>query len=114
MKTKEKENLNGQEQVSKLEAIKNIIFGENIEQYDKAFKEVKEDIDAKKVFLENYIDEVRKDLEQHIDSVSTDLNIRITDLETKLEDKADSLDAKKVDKKALSKLLISLGEKIGN
>ncbi len=114
MGAKDKQLLNGEEQVSKLEAIKNIIFGENIEQYERAFKEVKEDIDTKKTFLENYIDDVRKDLEQHIDSVSTDLNIRITDLENKLADQAEALDTKKVDKKTLSKLLISLGEKIGN
>jgi tRNA U34 5-carboxymethylaminomethyl modifying GTPase MnmE/TrmE len=114
MSTKEKETLNGQDQVSKLDAIKNIIFGENMAQYEQAFKEVKEDIEAKKEYLQNYIDDVRKELEQHIDSVSTDLNIRITDLETKLEDRVAHLDAKKVDKKTLSKLLISLGEKIGN
>ena len=114
MKTKEKETINGQEQVSKLEAIKDIIFGDNIAQYEKSFKEIKQDIDVKKTALENYIDDVRKDLEQHIDSVGTDLNIRITDLESKIEDKTEALNAKKVDKKTLSKLLISLGEKIGN
>ncbi len=114
MGAKEKQVLNGEDQVSKLDAIKNIIFGENIAQYEKAFKEVKTDIDTKKEFLENYIDDVRKDLEQHIDSVSTDINIRITDLENKLDEKAEKLDAKKVDRKTLSKLLISLGEKIGN
>ena len=102
------------EQTSKLEAIKNLIFGENMAEYDSAFNDLKKDIDAKKEYLENYIDDVRKDLEQHIDSVNTDVNIRITDLETKLEDKANALEDKKVNKKQLSKLLISLGEKIGN
>jgi len=114
MGTKQKKEVNGEEQASKLEAIKNLIFGENIAEYDSTFADLKKDIEAKKKFLENYVDDVRKELEQHIDSMGTDINIRITDLESKLEEKADALDADKVDKKQLSNLLISLGEKLGN
>ncbi|WP_103865346.1 fructose 1,6-bisphosphatase [Aquimarina sp. I32.4] len=97
---------------SKIEAIKNLIFGENIAAYNSEFEKVKKEITSKKKDLEDLIDDTRKELFQAIDNLSTDLNIRITELEDNLEDKTDMLDNKKVDKKILGDLLINLGEKI--
>lgn len=99
---------------SKIEAIKNLIFGENIQQYNSEFETLKKEIDTQKQQLENYIDEVRNELMQSIDSLSTDVNIRITDLEDSLNAKTEALTEEKVDRKQLSKLLINLGEKIGS
>ena len=97
---------------SKIEAIKNLIFGENIEQYESEFGTLKKEIDKKKELLQNYIDEVRNDLMQSIDSLSTDINIRITDLEDSINSKTDKLSETKVDKRLLGDLLINFGEKI--
>lgn len=99
---------------SKIEAIKNLIFGENIEQYDSEFDTIRKEIKSKKELLENYIDEVRNELMQSIDSLSTDVNIRITDLEDSLQAKTDALAEEKVSRKELGKLLKSLGEKISS
>lgn len=98
---------------SKIEAIKNLIFGENIQQYNSEFDALKKLIDKQKAALETYIDEVRGELMQSIDSLSTDVNIRITDLEDALNEKTETLTEQKVDRRELSKLLITLGEKIG-
>ncbi|AXT61467.1 fructose 1,6-bisphosphatase [Aquimarina sp. AD10] len=97
---------------SKIEAIKNLIFGENIAAYNSEFDNVKKDISSKKKELEDFIDETRKELNQAIDNLSTDINIRITELEDNLADKVEMLDTKKVDKNTLGNLLITLGEKI--
>ncbi len=97
---------------SKIEAIKNLIFGENIAAYNSEFEQVKKDIAAKRKELRDYIEDTHKELNQAIDNLSTDINIRITELEDTLADKADMLDSKKVDKKILGDLLINLGEKI--
>ncbi|MBC6997845.1 fructose 1,6-bisphosphatase [Cytophaga sp. FL35] len=106
--------LNGTEEEasSKIEIIKNLIFGENIKTYDSEFETLKKDILDKKRILEELIEEVRQDLKTAIDNVATDVNIRITELEDKMEDKIESLDTEKVDKKLLGKLLIDLGEKV--
>ena len=112
-KTENPENGN-LDSTSKIEAIKNLIFGESIVKYDSEFDTLKKDIQNKKEVLENYIDEVRNELMQSIDSLSTDVNIRITDLEDALNAKTEALSEKKVDRKELGKLLISLGEKIGS
>lgn len=113
-KTTPKDNSEKLDSSSKIEAIKNLIFGENIEQYDSEFTTLKKDLEKKKKILEDYIDEVRNELMQSIDSLSTDVNIRITDLEDSLNAKAEALTEQKVDRKELGKLLISLGEKISS
>ncbi|NER12932.1 fructose 1,6-bisphosphatase [Leptobacterium flavescens] len=99
---------------SKIEVIKNLIFGENIEAYNSEFDNLKNDILKKKKELESLVEEVKSDLNQTLDNLSTDINIRITELENSLEEKADNLDAAKVDKETLGKLLVDLGEKIRN
>ena len=98
---------------TKIEAIKNLIFGENIQEYNSEFDNIKSDILAKKKALETLIEEVRSELIQNIDNLSTDLNIRITELESNIENKLDDLNEKKVDRRELGQLLITLGEKIG-
>lgn len=97
---------------SKIEAIKQLIFGENIEQYDSEFHTLKQEIQDRKKELEDYIDQVRNELMQSIDSMTTDINIRITDLEDALNDKTDGADKAKVNKEELGDLLIKLGEKL--
>lgn len=109
-----KGNLNGQPQnaSSKIDAIKELIFGENIQAYKAEFESVKADILAKKEELQNLISVVESDLLQNIDTLATDLNIRISDLESTLQDKIDTLDDKKADRKLIGDLLIKMGEKI--
>ncbi|MBU2995823.1 fructose 1,6-bisphosphatase [Cellulophaga baltica] len=97
---------------SKIDLIKNIIFGEDIKAYNSEFELLKADILEKKKILHELIEEVKTDLNTAIDSVSTDVNIRITALEEKLEDRIEQIDDEKLDKNMLGNLLIELGEKV--
>ena len=103
---------NSLESAQRLEAIKNLIFGENIQQIDQDFQSLKNLIDKRKEELDTYIEDTRKELMHTIDNLSTDLNIRITDLESNLDQKAALLEHKKVDRTMLGTLLVNLGEKI--
>lgn len=100
------------ESAQRLEAIKNLIFGENIQQIDQEFQAIKNHVEKRKEELEDLIDTTRKELVASIDNLATDLNIRITDLENTFNDKTDELNHKKVDRNLLGTLLVSLGEKI--
>ena len=97
---------------SKIEAIKNLIFGENIQEYNSEFEKIKGDILKKQKELSSLVDEVRTELMQNVDNLSTDLNIRITELENTLNEKADELQHTKVDRQMLGDMLVNLGEKI--
>ena len=109
---------NGQEAVtedpnsSKIEAIKNLIFGENIAEYNDEFEAIKKDLNNKKAALEDLINSTSIELNKAIDNLSTDLNIRITELEDTLEAKTSDLNEQKVDRKLLGDLLVKLGNKI--
>jgi len=98
--------------ISKIETIKNLTFGENIQQYNSEFDTLKEDILEKRKELRTLVEETNQEINILIDNLSTDVNIRITELENKLADKADNLDAKKVDKKTLGSLLVKIGNQI--
>jgi CHASE3 domain sensor protein len=100
------------ESSKRLDAIKNLIFGENIQQINQDFDSIKKMIDAKKAELEQTIEEVQTHLNAALDTMSTDLNIRITDIEKQLREDVYELNQNKVDKSQLGKLLIQLGEKI--
>lgn len=106
------DNINTTDPTSKIDAIKQLIFGENIQEYNSEFEAVKQDILNKKKELEALMDDVKAELLQNIDNLSTDINIRITDLENTLNEKAEDLNEKKVDRRQLGELLITLGEKI--
>jgi len=97
---------------SKIETIKNLIFGENIQAYDSEFELLKTDITKKSTELKVFIEETRAELNSLIDNLSTDLNIRITDLEDNLTERVDNIEAQKVDKKTLGQLLVKLGNQI--
>ncbi|WP_298498922.1 fructose 1,6-bisphosphatase [uncultured Algibacter sp.] len=112
--TKEPLNGNSNNANSKIDAIKELIFGENIQAYNSEFEALKADILSKKEELQNLISTVESELLQNIDTLSTDINIRISDLENSLNDKMDNLDDKKVNRKLLSELFIKLGEKISD
>jgi len=110
-----KEHLNGSSRnsTSKIDAIKELIFGENIQAYDIEFEALKLDILAKKEELQNLISSVETELLQNIDTLSTDVNIRITNFENAINDKFENLENEKINRKVLSDLFIKLGEKIG-
>lgn len=97
---------------SKIDAIKELIFGENIQAYNSEFEAVKADILAKKQELQDLIGTVESELLKNIDNLSTDINIRVTDLENTLNDKLSDLDDKKASRKMLSDLFIKLGQNI--
>ena len=97
---------------SKIEAIKNLIFGENIAEYNHEFETLKAEVAARRQELLEYVDSTRKELMTAIDNLSTDVNIRISDLEEALNDKADDLDHRKMNRTDLGDLLIQMGQKI--
>lgn len=108
------DNTNSNDPTSKIDAIKQLIFGDNIQEYNHEFEAVKLDILSKKKELESLIDDVKVELLQNIDNLSTDINIRITEIENGIDDKAQALEEKKLDRKLFGDLLIKLGEKISN
>ncbi len=100
------------ETASKIELIKNLIFGENIQAYESEFEQIRKEMLNKKKALEDLMEAIRTDLRMSIDDVSTDINIRITELEQKMGDRLEHMEEEQLDKEYLGDLLIALGEKV--
>ncbi len=97
---------------SKIDVIRELIFGENISAYNSEFENLKKDIEKKRLELKNLMEDIKDELHKNIDALATDINIRITDLERNLEDKTEDLLDRKVEKDTLADFLIELGENI--
>lgn len=97
---------------SKIDAIKQLIFGENMAEYSQEFETLKADLERRRQELTDFIDDTRKELMSAIDNLGTDVGIRISDLEESLNEKTEILETKKIDKSQLGELLIQLGENI--
>ena len=75
------EILNKEEKgISKIETIRDLIFGDNMTEYNSEFESLKKDLRAKRQELEDFIEATKKELHHAIDNLGTDVNIRITDL----------------------------------
>ena len=97
---------------SKIEIIKNLLVGEQLEDYDAELELLRKQIIEKKETLDKLITDIKTELEQSIDQVSVDINQRITDVEKNLSKKLDDVSASQVYKKELGNLLSELGDKI--
>lgn len=100
------------ENPTKIEMIKNLIFGDTIATYDAELDALKTDLVAKKKELEHFTEEIKRELLQNLDSLGTDIHTRITDLEAKIEERLSAIDFQKTDKKKLGEFLIALGHKV--
>ncbi|ANH59374.1 hypothetical protein [Dokdonia donghaensis] len=95
---------------SKIEVIKNLIFGENIQEYNNEFESLKSDIAKNREEMLAYIDDARKEIMTALDNITTDVNIRVSDLEQSLNDKTEAIDNQKVSLDSLGDLLVRLGK----
>lgn len=97
-----------QNNISKIDTIKNLIFGEQIEAYELEFKSLKSDIETKRQELENYITEVRTALFQQVEQLDKDLDQKIIEINQTNE----KLQKEKINKDILGSMLIEIGERI--
>ncbi len=95
-------------ELSKLQAVKELIFGKEIQDYDLEFKNIH------KIISEN---KAQSDAEhasqlQALDQAEKAITARIDKLEAELIKRITLLDNKKTDRAKLGKMLIQLGEKM--
>lgn len=95
-------------ELSKLQAVKELIFGQEIQNYDAEFKEIHKTIAANEAKSnENNIAQ-----QKALDSLEKAITGRIDRLEADLMKKIAGLENRKTDRAKLGKLLIQIGEKL--
>lgn len=108
---------------AKMDAIKQLIFGENMVEYDQRFNAMMEQMQKSQQLLESKIQEVDATLNSTISTLESTINDAIYDLNGEFESKTakmedsfnvafDKLDNKKTDRRTLGKMLQTIGEKL--
>ncbi|MGB3468801.1 MAG: hypothetical protein WBA74_26185 [Cyclobacteriaceae bacterium] len=95
-------------EIEKINAIRDIIFGHDMEEYDSRFNDVKNMINANSEKLS----ETREEILLKINSIQESFLQNIKDLEHKISAKLDTLEHDKTDRKQLGDLLEEIGKKI--
>lgn len=95
-------------ELSKLQAVKELIFGQEIEDYSAEFKKIHQLITDNAI----KIDSNNTNLEKTIADLEKSINNRIDKLEAEMLKKINLLDNKKTDRAKLGKMLIQIGEKL--
>ena len=107
----------------KIEAVKQLIFGENMQQYDSEFNEIKALIKRTRTEIENELNETRdalnrlinqtKDsLTNEIQDLRSDMNKKVTQLRADMDEAVADLDDRKLNRKLLGSLLQEMGKQI--
>ena len=110
-KTTQENNANAED--PKLAAIKEIIFGENIKEYDKEFRTLHNQIDEQRKDLIGKIDRLKEDLNQLISETKNDFSQQIGTLrEDAFERLTQLTDEKNQEKQALGDMLIEVGKRL--
>lgn len=114
MATKKKEEAsdNGLSGDPKIEAVKQLIFGENMQQYDSEFNEIKALIKKTRTEIENEINDTRDALTKMINDLRSDTTKKMTQLREDMDEAVSDLDERKVNRKLLGAMLQEMGKQI--
>lgn len=96
----------------KIEAVKQLIFGENMQQYDSEFNEIRALIKKTRNEIEDELNETRDSLTNMINDLRSDMNKKVTQLRKEMDENVADLDDRKMNRKLLGALLQEMGKQI--
>lgn len=97
---------------SKIDAIKEIIFGQTMQEYDQRFSTLEALLISNQKELEKSSQQKINSLQKELEAYRTEAEQKLNRLQTKLEKKMGQLDEKKVEIATLKKHLIQLIENL--
>ena len=97
---------------AKIEAIKEIIFGENIKEIENEFQQTKQHIQEQRETLEAQVNNLRKELDKNLQQLAQDIQQQISKLQEEVTTKLDKVKTDSADRVALGKLLEDVGKKL--
>ncbi len=95
-----------------IDAIRNIIFGQNMQDYDQRFKEANDNLNRNRQEIEDLIEQTKNYLLEEMRQMEHRLSTQLQQLNDKLVQESDRLEDKKLNRKELGSLLVDIGNKI--
>ncbi len=97
---------------SKIDAIKELIFGNNIKEYEHEFNEIKNIIAHNKEEIERNLNEAKNEIFDAMEELREDLNRQLDELHLNMNNEIDRLQENKTDRSLLVKLFSDLSKEI--
>ncbi len=107
-KAEKAEETKEQQDFSKIQAVKELIFGPDIQTFEDQFKALNERLDD----LQNQLIDESNSRESSVHELEKKTDNNFSKLEDKVQKELDSIKDKKTDRAVLGKLLIQIGEKL--
>lgn len=95
-----------------IDAIRNIIFGQNMQDYDRRFKDLNDDLKQNVQDLDEKLEQTKNYLLEEMRQMEDRLSKQLQQLNDKLIEESDRLEDKKLNRKQLGELLIQLANQI--
>lgn len=105
------EQLDGNNE-QKIDAIKEIIFGENIKEYEKEFKKLKDILSKHKEEFRVLLNDTKKDLMDQIKELDKEAHNQLDALKKETTNSINKLEDKKTSREQLADLLIEMGKNL--
>jgi len=97
---------------AKIDVIKELIFGNNMREYQSEFEGLHDVVTQNKIDLENKLNTAKDELYDYLDEMRKELNSKIDDLQMNLQAEIDRLDDVKTDRKVLGDLFEHMAKEI--
>ncbi len=97
---------------AKIDAIKQLIFGENIEQYDEEFKAIRDNIHAAQQQMNERLENTAAELKKLIETIQNEQDQKLNELKSQMDEEVKDLKNTKLDRQLLGDLLQEIGGKI--
>ncbi len=96
----------------KIEAIKEIIFGENIKEINQEFETTKAALQAQKQAFDQHLAQLRQEAKESTEALRKDFEAQITALKNELTTSLQKLKTDATDRATLGKMLEEMGKKL--
>ena len=100
--------------IERIDAIKKLIFGENMEEYDHKFHDVFKKLEEYHIEFEERLMSLNEKMEHEISALNKHFEKELSKAKKELENQALQLDDNKADRRELGKMLASVSDKLIN
>lgn len=98
----------------KLNAVRELLFGQTVENHQKEFQDVRDSIRQNKEALEDANKDLKNELFDRLDKLENQLKDKIEDTSKSLSDRIDQLSDSKADRKKIASILHNLASELEN
>ena len=97
---------------AKIDVIKELIFGNNMREYQSEFEGIHDVVTQNKLDIENKLNTAKDEIYDYLEEMRKELNSKIDDLQMTLQAEIDRLDDVKTDRKMLGDLFEHMAKEI--